>query len=173
MVRIRQRIVADASLSKFNIEIADRKGFRASFLGDEHFQRLKNDGFSHCILFCGNNDVSVHPRNKLPTQTPQETAQLLLKFHDKVNDNFIRCAVIGLIQRQDVHKDIVRETNQLLQKRLMIIENGITVWSHYVGPRELHPVHFLEDDPAHLTTLGEINAVALMRRVIKEHFKLK
>ena len=165
--------MADPIIAKFDIEVADQKGFRTSFLGDQKFQKIRNGNFSHCILFCGNNDVSVHPRPKYPTMTPQETAQVLIDFHDKVNDHFIRCAAIGLIQRQDVSKEIVRETNQLLQQRLMIIEDGLTVWSHYVGPRELHPCHFDQNDPAHFTPLGEINAVALMGRVIIEHFKLK
>ena len=66
-----------------------------------------------------------------------------------------------------------KETKPQFTKPLRIIEDQKTVWSHNVGPREVFPVNCLLDAPAHLTPESGSNVVALMRRILKEHFKVK
>ena len=165
MVRLEDEINNDPELKRYNIVLYARNGFRAAFL--DAWDSLLVSHFTHCIIMCGNNDVSVHPRKRYPVETPSRTAARLISFHNFAVNDGVKTAVIGLFRRPDVDEALINDTNSYLKKYLL----SASVQS-YVGPRHVQPTHFDSNDRAHFTATGRKTVLALLLSVIKKRFNL-
>ena len=163
LVRLESDIQCDEFIQQYDVTIDAKPGFRAVFLDGEWSAKTRRGGYTHVIVVCGNNDLSVHPRRKFERSTPVETALNLVAFHHVLRDNGIKCFVVGMLQRGDLmqEKHLVLETNEILKSYLMSNKD-----SSYIGPRHIQSKHFRQNDLAHLTEEGKFLMRAMLLKVL-------
>ena len=152
-------------LAKYKIDVEARPGFRALFLGWEQAKVALS--YTHVIVFCGNNDISKHPKDKFQIRSPEATAEDLIIFHDFLWKAGTKCFIVGMMKRKDLRDENgierIRATNKILKARLKSQKT-------YVGPRTIQSKHFKDWDEAHLTEEGKFLVRALVLRIIEKRY---
>ena len=120
----------------------------------------KARSYDAVIVFCGNNDLTDHPRKSwLTAARPEVVAASLMEFKNallKENHN-VNVKIIGLIPRPDTPRELVQKTNDILYLRMRC---------SYCSPKYIEPYDF-SDDNVHLNLTGISPAGRLLKRLIE------